>query len=48
MPDHPDIAILKDRIFREKPVQKYKCTCTILIQKMLVTDVVTGKYIEEA
>ena len=42
-PYRPYIAILKDRIIAWKKVQKYN-----FIQKMLVTDVVNGKYIEEA
>ena len=44
MPKRQDIVILKDRIFPRKSPSKN----TILSKKMLVTDVVTGKYIEEA
>ena len=42
--DYPDIAILKDRFFPWKACPKIQ----LFIKKMLVTDVVTGKYIEEA
>ena len=43
-PDRPDIAILKDRFFTRKACLKTQ----ILSKKLLITDVVTGKYIEEA
>ena len=44
MPDRPDITILKDRIFPWKVCPKIQ----FLSYKMLVTDVVIGKYWEEA